>query len=242
MKNSNKSLLLILLIIVTIILGFAIINRFFMQPETSLAKAYAQPQTKMQGVGSGQHIKKIYPKISTLQISGAFNIELKPGPANVLTIYTDENILQTINTGFNNETLTIALNEKIKIADDTPIKIVLESKDVNSVALNGKVQFIADFINANNFNLYTTGDTLAHLAGNIDVLNLSLHGATQINARDLASKSVNLDLHGQTEASVFAKQTLNINATGANKITYFGNPESVVKTTSNNETIVLSGD
>lgn len=210
-----------------------------MNPHKESSKNSSQNPTQAQN-NSNQHIKKIYPKISELKVSGVFNIELKPGLINVLTIYTDENILQDINTELNAETLAISLNSKMKTLNTIPIRITLAGNNIHSANLDGKIHFVAKQINSKNFNLSSNGENLIYLAGNLDTLNLSLHGKTQINTHALTSQTVNLEAHGDTNASVLAKQILNINATGENKITYFGNPKSITKHASSGRTLVES--
>ena len=236
MKTYSKNFLIMLLIMVSA-LGCVTINKLFINPNKSIKKNNSKGVTQAQNT-SNLHIKKIYPKISKLQISGIFNVELKPGPANVLTIYTDENILQDINTELNTETLTISLNSKIKTLNSTPIRITLEGDNIYSATLDGKIHFVAKQINSQNFNLYAKGENLIYLAGSLNMLNLNLNGKTQINTRELTSQSINLDVRGETSAAIFAEQSLKINATGNNKITYYGNPKDITKTIGHGKTVV----
>lgn len=245
MKTSNKLLLIIVSLIIIFILGFGIINRFFMNPEMSLANKYSSQQGSsthtIKGNGTQQHIKKLYPKVSNLEISGPFTVDLQPGDATVLTIYSDENIIQGVITELQDDTLRISLNKSIKISSDTPIRLTLNANSVNNIVLLGNTTFNAENLIRDNFNLYSNGNTKAKLSGKLTMLNLSMHGQSELNAEQLQSQDVNLDVHGQTSTIIYAKNSLNINATGNNKITYYGSPENIVKTITGNNQISAGG-
>lgn len=245
MKTSNKLLVIIISLIVILILSAAVFSRLFMSPEMSLANKYSNPQNSstqtIKGNGTQQHIKKLYPKVSNLEINGPFTIDLQPGDATILTIYSDENIIQGIVTELQDDTLRISLSKSIKISSDTPIRLSLNSNSINNIVLLGNTNFTAENLTRTNFNLYAHGNTKAQLSGKLAMLNLSMHGQSELNAKDLLSQAVNLDVHGQTTAIIYAENNLNINATGNNTITYYGSPENIVKTISGNNQISAGG-
>lgn len=241
MKKSNKLLLIIVSSIILLILAFAISTRFFMNPEMSLANKYSNPQrlhTKnIKGNGIQQHIKKIYPKVTNLEINGPFNVDLQPGDTTILTIYSDENIIQGIVTELQDDTLRISLNKSIKISSDTPIRLTLNASSINNMVLLGNTTLTARNLKRDSFNLYSNGQTKAELSGALNMLNISIHGISELNAKQLLSQAVNLDVHGETTVAVYAESSLNINATGNNKITYYGSPDNIVKTISGSNQI-----
>ena len=70
------------------------------------------------------------------------------------------------------------------------------------------------------------------LAGNCDVLNGEVSGASSFKGRDFRSKEVNIDASGASSAAIVASNTIHAEASGASSIRYSGGAKDVHSSTS----------
>ncbi len=228
-----KKVLIIFVLIISLIAGLMIGRGNF----TNSDKYFARRQTSSED-SIRYHIKKVYPKIQTLKVSGPFRIILTNGAINILTIYANDNILKEINTKLKEETLTINLTGKIKISADTPIKIMLQSNDINSIFLKDTTNLTAENLNKENLNLHATDKSIATISGNVTNLNLKIHSFAKLNAAQLIANNIIIDANGHTDTIINPQKKLDMIATNQAKITYFSTPEIINKVSKGDNKII----
>ena len=79
------------------------------------------------------------------------------------------------------------------------------------------------------FAIESKGATDVTLDGAVDELLADMTGASDLKAKTLQARTVQISTTGAADAQVNATETLRVAITGAGDVTYFGNPKTVEK-------------
>ena len=181
------------------------------------------------GVRGNGHLKTDQRTISafaTVDASGAFAIEWR-NDAPALSITTDENLLPYIDNQVSGDTLHLHTRENIWPTHG--IKVVISSPTRTGAKISGAVKLTANQISGPRFALESTGASEVELDGNIDELLADITGASELTASGLQTKTTEISTTGASDAEIGASETLKVAITGAGKVSYSGNPETIEK-------------
>ena len=95
--------------------------------------------------------------------------------------------------------------------------------------ISGAVKLTANQISGPRFALESTGASEVELDGNIDELLADITGASELTASGLQTKTTEISTTGASDAEIGASETLKVAITGAGKVSYSGNPETIEK-------------
>jgi hypothetical protein len=158
---------------------------------------------------------------ANIRANGAFVIEWESGkPA--LNITTDENLLPYIESHISDDTLRLRTREHLWPTQK--IKVVISSPARAGAKISGAVQLTAHKMSGPNFAFEATGASQITLDGSVDRLLADMTGASELNASDLQTKTVEISTTGAAEARIAVSETLKVAITGAGEVTYSGNP------------------
>jgi hypothetical protein len=157
---------------------------------------------------------------------GAFKIEWRGGPP-ALSITTDENLLSYIETRRVDNYLELRTRERLRPRHD--ITVVVSSSTRSGAKLSGASKLSASALSGSKFGLETKGAADITLDGTVDELLADMTGASELNAKTLRARSVQISSTGASSAAVNATETLRVAITGAGDVTYLGNPKSIEK-------------
>ncbi len=178
-----------------------------------------------------------------IDIGGGFAVELTQGKDESVRIEADENLLSNIKTEVKNGILHI-YNDK-GISTSKGLKAYITAKQLNSIDISGGVKvtgkstFKADAfkmdlsggskvtlaIDTKSLEADMSGASKVDLTGKADELNMNLSGASNVNTQELESKRVTIEASGASKVKVFARESLDINASGASAVFYKGSPK-----------------
>ncbi len=183
---------------------------------------------------------------NSVEISGAFNVYLRMGDESAVTVIADEDVINDVITEVDNNVLEVSFDgdwwDMGKSSDDVKIYITLSTvKNLEfsgACVVSSKNSLRGSTINiessgASKMNLEfacstldfeISGATKATFSGTCGKLNIEASGASAINAADLQTEIVNMDISGASKADVYASERLNIEASGASKVRYKGSP------------------
>jgi hypothetical protein len=181
------------------------------------------------GIRGNGHIKteqRAIGAFAQIEASGAFDIEWRNG-APALTVTTDENLLRYIDHEIKGDKLR--LHSTKRLAPTHGIKIVISSATLSGAHLTGATQLKANQISGDKFYLKSTGASEVTLNGSINELLASMTGASELHAKSLRAKIVEISTTGAADAEVTVTDTLKVAITGAGDVTYFGNPPNIEK-------------
>ncbi|MDB6146614.1 MAG: hypothetical protein JWO45_278 [Spartobacteria bacterium] len=179
------------------------------------------------GIRGNGHIVTVQPKIesfSEIHTKGGFKVEWRSGPAS-LSITTDENLLPYIESHNSGNRLELRTRDRLRPTEG--IMFVVSSPTLAGAKLSGASTLVAHSISGSTFFVESTGASEITLDGTVDELLADLTGASELKAKGLQAKVVELSTTGAGEAWVTVTDKLRVAITGAGDVTYSGNPKTV---------------
>jgi hypothetical protein len=196
--------------------------------------------TKGSGVVSKKTVEVKY--FNNIKLNGSATVILTKGSKEVVTIETDENLIELISTEVKNNILTI--NEKSNI-NPSKLFIYVTFKDISTLELNGSGEFqntntlssddltlaINGSGNMNFANLnveflhaYIAGTGNIHIQGNGNKAIYAISGSGNIIADSLSSSKAIVKSDGSGDCRLFASEELKVVISGSGTVHYRGDP------------------
>jgi hypothetical protein len=181
------------------------------------------------GVRGNGHVvndQRSITEFNEISTFGLFEIEWHSGPAG-LVVTTDQNLLPYIETRVSGNTLQLRTRERVRPTHS--IKINVSSATLNGADLRGGVDLVVKQLSGPKFYVRSRGASDITVDGTVEQLLVDLTGASDLKAKSLQAKTVEISSAGAASASVTATETLRVSITGAGDVTYYGNPKNVEK-------------
>jgi len=182
--------------------------------------------------GSGKSATENRPiaAFSKIKVEGAVVIDAALGPATVLTITTDDNLLPIFETKIEGDTLHIhpTSNYNTKLG----VRVKITTPTLNAVTAAGACNVQAHDLDTPTFALDISGTSSAQLAGKAETLQIQISGAGNLKATDFPAQNVKIDISGTGAAKVCATAALDATISGAGSVRYSGHPAQVKKNVS----------
>lgn len=182
-----------------------------------------------------------------VSISGPYHVQIKQGDSYSIRVRGNERELNRMEVEQNGNELEIGYEEKtINLFDNRdPVLIQITAPDLKDILLSGAIKADINSGSSSDLNIELTGATKAAIntrarnlkldiagasatkvMGTADRFELDASGACSIDADALRAKTVIAEVSGMTLADLYASSSLRIDASGASRITYQGNPGS----------------
>ena len=204
--------------------------------------------------GSGEIIveEREVSGFDSIAMAGAGRIILTQGEEESLSIETDDNLLEYIETRVRGNTLEIDFSDDIILSSGG--RDVLEPSagfvfrigviDLESISVSGAADIKAEKLKVENFEINFSGagdiqvDDLnaervivtvsgagdVDLAGKVDYQDINLSGAGRYRAPDLESRHASVVISGFGGAELWAAESLDVVISGAGDVEYYGDP------------------
>jgi len=195
--------------------------------------------------GNGNVIKQDR-KVSSfngIEVSGAFQVFLKQGNAETVTVEADENLLSFIRTEVVNGTLIIE-TKNMPFHATTKMTVYVTIKGLKSIDLSGAVDIeTQNKLNLSDLKIDVSGASDAKLEVAVQKLDLDgsgaskllfrgsavdvkmdLSGASEIFAYDMPAESYSIELSGAGKAEINVSKKLSAEVSGAGTVRYKGSP------------------
>jgi hypothetical protein len=179
------------------------------------------------GIRGNGHIvtdQRTVEDFSEIYSRGAFDIEWRTGAPGV-SITTDENLLPEIEIRNIDNYLELRTREHLRPTHH--IKVVASSPRRIGTKLTGAGDLTVPALAGGKFAVQSSGAADVTLEGSVDELLADSTGASDLKARGLQARIVQISITGAGSAVVNASDTLRVAITGAGDVTYFGNPKTV---------------
>ncbi|SHL66613.1 head GIN domain-containing protein [Flavobacterium saccharophilum] len=182
-----------------------------------------------------------------IKVSGSFDVDLVAGKEGKITIKGEENILNVIVVEVEENTLKIQVkkNTNIRSSMGKKVQVTVPFEKISELSLSGSGdiqskdaikndKFLARLSGSGNFNLAIDSNTLelnlsgsgnVHLKGSADSFTTKLSGSGDIDAAELKSKKVDVNVSGSGDSKVNCSESLTARVSGSGDIKYTGNPE-----------------
>ena len=179
-----------------------------------------------------------------IDLSGVGDVIITQGGSESLSIETDDNIMQYVETVVENGTLKLGFKSGFNMIDPSRLIFQVGVDDLTSLTVSGSGNIEVESLETEGLeatvsgsgNIQITGlsasEVSAEISGsgeiNLDgdapAQNVSISGSGSYQAGDLCSASVRLDVSGSGEATVCAMETLDANISGSGSVNYYGQP------------------
>lgn len=188
------------------------------------------------GSGNIQNEKRNVSEFKTVEIGGAFVVEITAQKDYALEVEADDNLLPLIKTESDGETLRIE-SEK-RISSSNPVKIRISAPDIENLNLSGASKVSIVNLDNESLNVDSSGASKITGEGQTKNLTVEMSGASKFEGEKLAAEKVSVDASGASKALVSVKNDLKADLSGASKVVYYGNPTNIEKKTSGASCIV----
>lgn len=178
--------------------------------------------------GSGHIVTTQRPvgEFSEIYGRGGLRIEWKSG-APSLSVTTDDNLMDLFEAKVVGNRLELRMRGQVRPTHG--VKIAVSSQSLNGVKMSGATDLVAHEVKGASFAVQTSGAAGIVLDGAVDHLLADLTGASELKAKSLQAKVVEISTTGAGDAWVNATEKLRVAITGAGDVTYSGNPATIEK-------------
>ncbi|MCW3093963.1 MAG: hypothetical protein JWP81_5032 [Ferruginibacter sp.] len=185
-----------------------------------------------------------------ISVGGAFEVELKSGPATEVVVESDDNVIHDIETKVSGDVLKIRTKNGHGF-NNAHFKVFVTAPEINSLEISGaahlkaidelkstrKISFDVSgaggckaSVDAPEVNAEISGAGNIELSGRTKDYNAEVSGSGDLKSADLKSESTVVKATGAGSARVHASVRLKANASGAGNIYYRGGANVEMKT------------
>lgn len=165
-----------------------------------------------------------------VDVSGAVQAEIAAGKDFSVEVEADDNIIPLIKTEVRGGVLHIETEKSISSRNG--LKVRISAPDIDDIAASGASKVnLANVKNAE-LRVNSSGASKINVSGETAKVSIDVSGASSIDAENLRAESADVNASGASNASVFARNELRTDASGASKIVYAGGPKTVDKNAS----------
>jgi hypothetical protein len=184
----------------------------------------------VQGSGTSKTEKRNVTGFTKIDASGAVSVEVAVGNAFAVEVQADDNLLANIKTETSGDTLKIYSEDRI--SPKTQVLIKVSMPEIENFEVSGASSGNLTNVKADDLELKASGASKIKIVGTANKLSADATGASTIDAEGLQTGSAEVEASGASKASVAATDDLNIDASGASKIIYIGDPKNLKQNSS----------
>jgi len=183
-------------------------------------------------------------------------LELRLGDSEGVTIEADDNLLPLVETVVENGTLKIRPTKRNMNLRTRNLKVVVQARQIERLALGGSGSIDADSLRAPRLNIDLGGSGEIHVhkldsdavavtlggsgdfkagGGSARKLSVSIGGSGTVDMGRVQSDSASISVAGSGEATVWARNELSMTIAGSGDVNYYGDPRV-------SKSVVGSGD
>ena len=164
---------------------------------------------------------------TSIDASGAFDIEVVCQKEPSLEIEGDDNLLPLVKTEVHGNTLSLRPEKPFSVK--RPIRVRISVPNIENISSSGATSFRVMNVKNEKMMIDARGASSFDITGETVALDLDLSGATKVDTEKLHAARVKISLSGAGKATVFASEELDAQVSGAGSVTYAGDPKKVNK-------------
>jgi len=184
----------------------------------------------VQGSGTSKSETRSVSGFTKIDAGGAINVEVAVEKDFSVVVEADDNLLTNIKTEVSGDTLKVYSEDRI--SPKTRINVKISMPAIEGLDLSGASSGNVAGVNANSLELKASGASKIKIDGIAKELNADASGASTIDAESLAVENADVEASGASKAVVAATNDLKVDASGASKISYVGEPKSIKQNSS----------
>jgi len=191
---------------------------------------------RVAGSGTSKIDKRSVPAFTSVDISGAYEVEIVAQKGQSVEIEGDDNLLALIKTEVQNGVLEIR-NEK-SISTKNKLRVRISVQQLDGIETSGASNIVATNIKSDDFKIHSSGASELKVSGEAKSVSIDSSGAGTIDTKDLHAEKVDVHSSGAATAEVYATEELTARVSGGSNVGYYGNPKNVKEEKSGAGTIV----
>ncbi|PCI64080.1 MAG: hypothetical protein COB37_02670 [Kordiimonadales bacterium] len=165
-----------------------------------------------------------------IRVKGAIELHLTAGGDQRVTIETDEDRLEGVETYVRGDTLIIDMSDKRRnYWRNVDVDVTISLPTLAGLEVMGAVDAKLMNIDSDYLEIEIKGAAEIEIEGRCGELELDVKGAGDIDAKELKCEKVEIDLKGAGDASVYATVSVDADVSGVGNIRIFGKPKEVRK-------------
>lgn len=184
----------------------------------------------VKGNGISKEETRSLSDFNSVDLGGAYEVEITCGGTPGITIDAESNLLPLIKTDLSGNTLHIYNTKSIN--PRKKIKVKVTAANIDEVETSGASNITVENINNDRIKLDASGAGKIYLSGKTGMLRLSLSGAVKVEAKDLIADNASVEISGASKADVYASTELRADISGVGSLDYYGNPKNVRRSVS----------
>jgi predicted DNA binding CopG/RHH family protein len=184
----------------------------------------------IQGSGTSKTETRSVTGFNKVDAGGAINLEIAVQKDFSVTVEADDNLLANIKTEVSGDTLKIYSVDRISTKNRINVRISMPA--IEGLEISGASTGVVTNVNSDAFGLKASGASKVKIDGEAKTLQADASGASTIEAEGLRVQDADVQASGASKATVNATNDLRVDASGASKISYVGEPKSVKQNSS----------
>lgn len=179
-----------------------------------------------------------------IDVAGSFEVKLVKGKEGAISITSDENLMEYIETEVENGHLKIHPKKGYQLKSTKTILITVPFEMVDAISLAGSGNVSStDVLNAEDLNLnlagsggldlpvstkkltsHIAGSGNINLSGNTEVLKCEIAGSGNLEGATLKATATHVNIAGSGNVKIHAVSEIHANIVGSGDVIYTGNP------------------
>jgi hypothetical protein len=181
----------------------------------------------MQGSGKIITEKRALSGFSAIEAGGAIDVDVTQSDSYSVEVTTDDNIMPTIITKVEGETLTIEREDHELFNGGSTVHVKISLPKLSALELSGASRGVASNIKSDKLSLEVSGASKLLISGTVSELHSEVSGASKLEAKGLIADNADVECHGASKAHIHANTSLKIAAGGASQVVYSGTPKVI---------------
>jgi hypothetical protein len=167
---------------------------------------------------------------SSVDVSGAYEVEIVCQKQPAVEVEGDENILPLVQTYVKDNTLYIKSERSFDVK--RAIKVRVTTDNLEGLSSSGASKITLEGVKNEQLVIETSGASKIDAAGETKSLEIESSGASKVDVQELRATRVKVSLSGAGRANIYATEEVNADVSGASQVTYYGEPKVVNKSVS----------
>lgn len=201
-------------------------NSFF--PSISAAIAFG-----LSGAFAAEQVEKAhdYKDFTQIEVAGVFDLDVEVGSDYSIRLSGPSGEMEKVQATLKGETLILdtidAKSRKNRPRRRNGVKAVITMPELNALEVSGVVDATIAGVDSDEFSMNLSGVGEIKVTGRCDNFHANVSGVGELEARGLECRTVDVDMSGVGEASVFAADAVDASVSGIGEITVYGVPASI---------------
>jgi hypothetical protein len=184
----------------------------------------------VQGSGTAKSETRNASGFTKIDAGGAINVQVAVQKDFSVVVQADDNLLTNIKTEVSGDTLKIYSEDSI--SPKTRINVLVSMPVIEGLDVSGASTGNVAGVNTDLLELKASGASKIKIDGTAKELNAEASGASTVDAESLMVENADVQASGASKAIVAATNDLKVDASGASKISYVGEPKNIKQNSS----------